>query len=386
MSFRKRNIGISDGSRAPQLPCSASTPPVRLPGVRPSAADGRPVTSTGSASLDGLFAGHGGLPLGTSVLLEESGTTDYAGALLRFYAAEGLMQGHHVHVVGLPEQWGRELPGLASESSKKVVEAPQDDKMKIAWRYERLGQHGADLAARDRTSVAASDAAPRQGEPQQTPFCHTFDLSKRLVHPSTAWIKFLHPDPNPAKNCFASVMSELASVMHATASDTIHRLIVPSLMSPALYPFYSSLPEQILSFQHSIRKLLATYPKRLTVVQTLPLSLYPRSAGLTKWIELLSDGVYDLTPFPHSADAEFTTSRDSNTKEEPPQGLLRVHKLPIFHELGSGMPLADTDWTFTLSRRKFTIKPFNLPPIEGDTDAQQVASKDEKPKKADMDF
>jgi len=147
MSFRKRNIGISDGRR-PQPTASTAPAPVRLPGVRPSAADGRPVTSTGSASFDGLFAGHGGLPLGTSVLLEESGTTDYAGALLRFYAAEGLMQGHHVHVVGLPEQWGRELPGLASESSKKVVDAPHDDKMKIAWRYERLGQNSADVAAR----------------------------------------------------------------------------------------------------------------------------------------------------------------------------------------------------------------------------------------------
>lgn len=228
--------------------------------------------------------------------------------------------------------------------------------------------------------------APAQTGAQQTSFCHTFDLSKRLVHPSSAQIRFLQPDPNPTKNCFASILSELMSIVNTTAPDTVHRVIVPSLMSPALYPFHSSLPEQILNFQHSIRKLLAAYPKRLTLIQTLPLSLYPRSSGLTRWIELLSDGVYELTPFPHSADAEFANSRDPNTKEEPPQGLLRVHKLPIMHELGSGSPLADTDWTFTLSRRKFTIRPFNLPPVEGDTDAQQVASKDEKPKKAEMDF
>ena len=242
------------------------------------------------------------------------------------------------------------------------------------------------ISIAERAPVAAADSALVQREAQQTTFCHTFDLSKRLVHPPAAQIQYLHPDPSPAKNCFANVMSALESVMSSTAPTTIHRLVVPSLMSPALYPFHSSLPEQILSFQHSIRKLLATYPRRLTVIQTLPLSLYPRTTGLTKWIELLSDGVYDLTPFPHSADAEFTASRDPNTKEEPPQGLLRIHKLPILHELGSGTPLADTDWTFTLSRRKFTIKPFNLPPIEGDTDAQQAASKEEKPKKADMDF
>ncbi|KAK5085545.1 Elongator subunit elp4 [Lithohypha guttulata] len=233
MSFRKRNIGISDGRRPSPSNSQVPTRNVTVPGVRPSAIDGKPVTSTGSASFDGLFAGHGGLPTGTSVLVEESGTTDYAGALLRFYAAEGLMQGHYVHVVGLPESWGRELPGLTSES-KSARDTTQSEKMKIAWRYERLGQHATDVAAR--------------------------------------------------------------------------------------------------------------------------------------------------------ADAEFLGSRDSATKDEPPQGLLRVHKLPLLHELGSGSPLADTDWTFTLSRRKFTIKPFDLPPIEGDTEAQKEASVNDKPKKADMDF
>lgn len=237
----------------------------------------------------------------------------------------------------------------------------------------------------ERGSAPAAEGLPQVGH-QQIPFSHTFDLSKRLVHPSTAQIMFHGLDANPATNCFAKIVSALFSVMASSAPDTVHRLIIPSLMSPALYPFHSSLPEQVLTFQHHIRKLLATFPKRVTVMQTIPTSLHPRNSGLVKWIELLCDGVYDMTPFPHSADAEFQASRDPNTKEEPPQGLLRVHKLPIFHEVGSGHLLADIDWTFTLSRRKFTIKPFNLPPIEGDVDALQASASNEKPKKADMDF
>lgn len=142
MSFRKRNVGLS-GTAKPDSDTPASNKDrVALPGVRPSPIDGRSTTSTGTASLDSLLAGHSGLVLGSSLLIEESGTTDYAGALLRFYAAEGLLQGHHVHVIALPEQWGRALPGVVGDSEKKEKTSESAEKMKIAWRYESLGQFG----------------------------------------------------------------------------------------------------------------------------------------------------------------------------------------------------------------------------------------------------
>jgi elongator complex protein 4 len=147
MAFRKRNVALSraptaaDGTDALSTPVSApSNAPI--PGVRPSPIDGRPTTSTGTPSLDGILAGHAGLPLGNSILIEEGGTTDYAGALLRFYAAEGVFQGHKVHVVGMGEVWGRELPGIAENrgDSGRKEGKERAEKMKIAWRYEGLGQ------------------------------------------------------------------------------------------------------------------------------------------------------------------------------------------------------------------------------------------------------
>lgn len=170
MSFRKRNVGLS-GPRQPlhqfppastsdfvqQTPPSplittsgaAPTPNPGLPGVRPSPLDGRPTTSTGTLSLDDLLGGHTGLALGHSVLVEESGTTDFASTLLRCYAAEGVLQGHTVHVVGVGTQWGRELPGVVSSHISGrggVVKDGGNDwveresgRMKIAWRYEKLG-------------------------------------------------------------------------------------------------------------------------------------------------------------------------------------------------------------------------------------------------------
>jgi elongator complex protein 4 len=139
MSFRKRNVGLSRNPGTVSTP-AASIITHSLPGLRPSPLDGRATTSTGTPTLDSLLAGHAGLPMGASMLIEENGTTDYAGALLRYYTAEGLVQGHRVYVLGVPEPWGRDLPGLIDGKEKEKPASNVTDKMKIAWRYERLGQ------------------------------------------------------------------------------------------------------------------------------------------------------------------------------------------------------------------------------------------------------
>ncbi|GME27205.1 Elongator complex protein 4 [Neofusicoccum parvum] len=151
MAFRKRNVGINrtpTGSDAPSPAAATAPAPASIPGIRPSPVDGRPTTSTGTPSLDGILAGHAGFALGSSLLIEESGTTDFAGALLKYYAAEGIIQGHKVHVVGLGEPWGRELPGLVGVADGEPDAAASGNKskerMKIAWRYERLGEFEAE--------------------------------------------------------------------------------------------------------------------------------------------------------------------------------------------------------------------------------------------------
>jgi len=198
---------------------------------------------------------------------------------------------------------------------------------------------------------------------------------------------FIHLGTNPTQSPFAAVLEKLSGSISASAPDTVHRIVVPSMMSPALYPPWSSQPEYILPFMHGLHGLFAAYPDRLTAMLSLPLSLYPRSSGLIRWVELLSDGVLELAPFPHSAEGDTDRARGSTgTTEEPPQGLLQVHRLPVIHERGSGVGTSENDWTFTLSRRKFTIKQFNLPPVEGDTDAQQGSGQEQKAKKTDVEF
>lgn len=115
------------------------------PGLRPSPLDGRVTTSTGTSSLDSILAGHAGLPLGSCLLVEEHGTTDFSGALLKYYAAEGLVQGHHVHVLGYPDAWKHQLPAVSAkqETTPAKSSAQAEEKMKIAWRYENLASRTA---------------------------------------------------------------------------------------------------------------------------------------------------------------------------------------------------------------------------------------------------
>lgn len=110
---------------------------------------------------------------------------------------------------------------------------------------------------------------------------------------------------------------------------------------------------------------------------TLPLTLHPRDRAITRWAEILSDGVLELTPFPHLMDTPATTESGAAGKDEQPQGMLKVHKLPVNTERGEGGAGAGNsvgeDLAFTVSRRKFVIRPYSLPPVEGDQEGQEAA-------------
>ena len=426
MSFRKRNVGLANPiSGVPDV--SLRTTSTQSQGVRPSPLDGRPTTSTGTQNLDDLLAGHAGLALGNSLLIEENGTTDTAGALLRFYAAEGLVQGHQVFVVGFGEQWARELPGLTGSNNgeNETKAGAEKEKMKIAWRYERLGEYGVGTAGsrggnalsvlfdtlyietyrsekplRQMRKIQLTRAAlptPIRGPSPPTrnetssiaasSFSHTFDLTKRLVLTPSQTVSCLSVSMSSSTNPFISVITSLRQSLTASPLTSIHRLIIPNMLSPFLYPPQANDPELLLPFLHSLRALLRTYSARLTAMITLPLSLCPRSTGLVRWIEHLSDGVLELAPFPHNANVEPPTATSSKTgkpEEDSPQGMLKVHKLPVLTEKGGGGGGGD-DLAFSLSRKRFTIKAFSLPPVEGDQDAQRGEAEGSK-MKMDIEF
>lgn len=356
MSFQKK-IHVIRASGAP-----ASTPKdttSRL-GTRPSPLDGRLTTSTGTASLDEIFAGHCGLPTGASLLVQEHGTTDFGGILLRYFIAEGLVQGHHVHVLGSEITWRRVLPGLTEKANSvpKETKSLATNKIKIAWRYEALG----------RKSSGQEKIAGSLSDNSKEPFCHAFDLAKQL-EPSAirGHIHGFHLDgrrENSIQCLFKEFLENLASRLRNSSSSTIHRIVVPSLLSPPLHSPAACQPQQVLQFIHGLRSLLRQFPKQTTALMTLPISLFPRASGLTRWMELLSDGVIELRPFEGPKNVNASSSQESGF-----QGLLQIHQIPIFHERGGGLSYfsKNEQKLFKLnSRNGLVLSPFSLPPVIGD--------------------
>ena len=236
------------------------------------------------------------------------------------------------------------------------------------------------------TFIAPTPAGDQGSTTKQAPsFCHAFDLTKRLVHPSITKMSFIPLVPS-RESPFVSVLKQLQTAVASADADTVHRIVIPSLLNPTLYPPNACQPEYVLQFLHSLKALMSVQAFRATTMITLPLSLFPRSTGLVRWIELLSDGVIELCPFPHSADA-LATSGAATSQEEPPQGMLKTHRLPVLHERGGGNDQnIGQDWAFNLSRRRFEIKPFSLPPAEGDKEAQEAPVSGGMPKKSDLEF
>jgi elongator complex protein 4 len=176
-----------------------------------------------------------------------------------------------------------------------------------------------------------------------------------------------------------------AKIVNSPA-EWIHRIMVPNMLSPTLYSGAQCRPEEALQFLHGLRALLRRHATKVTAMITLPVALYPRSSGLTRWMEILSDGVLELVPLSLGAvHAPPPSERSDSKSEEQTQGLLRVHSLPIFHEKGGGGSdgHAREDMSFSLSRTKgLIIKPFSLPPLGEDETQNEV----EGTTKAAIDF
>lgn len=230
--------------------------------------------------------------------------------------------------------------------------------------------------------------SPMVAGQEASTFCHNFDLTKRLensaikgqIHAST----MDSPLSSQSQAPFKRFLTDVASRIKSSPRSTVHRIVIPSLLSPTLYAPAASQPKEILQFLHGLRALLRQFPTQLTAILTLPIALFPRASGITRWMELLSDGVLELVPLQHQA----PIARDPGSDDKG-QGLLRAHSLPIFHEKGGGLEgtWARENLSFRLSGSSgLIIAPFSLPPVGENEETSSKASASKEPKKESLEF
>ena len=133
-----------------------------LPGTKMSQANSSiHITSSGVLSLDDVLGG--GIQLGAYLLLlnpdPHSAHTDL---LQKYFISQGLASGHKVHVFDYEAKslvetcmW---MPGESAMRTTEEDERPKDeeDKVKIAWRYENMQKFKTTVASKDSDQYVSS--------------------------------------------------------------------------------------------------------------------------------------------------------------------------------------------------------------------------------------
>ena len=219
-------------------------------------------------------------------------------------------------------------------------------------------------------------------------FCHTFDLTKRLDS-SVIQGRFYATQigdalARPTHTPFNRFLAEISTKVKESSPSTVHRVVIPGLLLPTLYASTACRPQEVLQFLHGLRSLLRHFPFQLTVMATMPVTLFPRSTGLTRMMELLFDGVLELIPLQHQSQMSQEPGKEAKS-----QGLCRVHSLPVFHEKGGGLEgsWSREDLSFKLSASSgLVITPFVLPPVDSEEEAQKSQTKLGEDKQESLDF
>ncbi|OWB71354.1 hypothetical protein B5S31_g1040 [[Candida] boidinii] len=403
VSFNQRNIAesfspaLQAARTATKEVTELSSILIQHPGIKPSILTSMPCVSTGSNDLDKVL-GHQGLPVGTSLLIEENGTTDFATTLLKLYLSQGLIQNRlipskqntHEILVGMDQNWSRSLPGLykgSSKDRKKQTVKEHESKvsvsnlldqseiinhkinndnsnnnninntntnnndLKIAWRY---GLH-----KKSNTENENNDNTENTSYPN---YNNQFDITTTIIpSPSLNELSII-----PINSGLINSLRQIEAVIKRFPKLLI-RLVIPSFLNPMFYSINTiNSQSEINFFLLGLRNLLRKYNDQLTILISINLDLYPRSNPIISITENLLDSVIELKPFePALYELMEKVYKKQPTKIK--QGHLNIHKLPILSDLGM-MCIKNTEYSFKNGKKRFEIEEWSIPVEEEDVD------------------
>ncbi|KAF8912849.1 Elongator complex protein 4 [Gymnopilus junonius] len=248
------------------------------------------ITSTGISSLDDILGG--GLPLSCSLVFAAPDIHSSYGELIeKYFVAQGLAVGHSICVVSEdPDGFMRDVMWFAkgqntrngNDSEEEYKSADQTQKVKIAWRYEKMKQF--------QTTTGDSDADS---------FCQVFELSSRVPEDlieEALQIKRLHFVKVGSEDVStAQILGKISSYIKTETSRPM-RICIPGLGSAG----WGDLgPQSVLHFLHSLRAILRRNAHGCASISLAP-QLSTERWGGAGWMEKVgwaSDGTMIVSGF-----------------------------------------------------------------------------------------
>lgn len=358
------------------------------PGVRPSPASSQPTTSTGCNDLDKVL-GHMGMPIGTSLLIKEQGSTEFNSILVKLMCAQGIMHNRivdnktrrgntHLIVLSVNQSLGKEIPGVYKGSKKEMKKSKISEEqskisvqnlseqqqkerphrykdLKIAWKYKYVDEQ---RGVRSESGGISSS--------EYKDYNHQFDITSRLLPaPTSSELTFINPT-QPVH----SVLNQIENVINMHDKKLI-RIVVPSILHPAMYPPRMFQLSEILLLIHGLHGLLKRYESRCILMGTLSSDIM--EPFLLSNVENLFDSVLSLEPFGQEM-IQFLERVYKTQPGKVQHGLLHVMKLPVFSERGE-MHVMKSELAFKNGRKKFEIEEWGIPvdDIEDEKDGKTKA-------------
>ncbi|MCL4132765.1 UNVERIFIED_CONTAM: hypothetical protein GTU68_062340 [Idotea baltica] len=325
---------------------------ISIPGTKPSVHNSQLLISTGIPSFDFILGG--GLPVGSILLIEEDTFDIYSKLFMKFYLAEGLLNGHLLHLASLDEIPGqiiKELPAPSNEQKPGLQSDGSDETLKIAWRYQNKAIAEHTTPVYDITKVLDVEE-----------FRDVISLWDGSSGDLGTMGKFSNPlYLSLLKNIDKTIQEHDLIPKGSKLKSNLLRLAIHSLVSPLWGEEYS---------QHEKDKKWTNITLFLTLLKSIVRSSFS-VALITVPSHLISDPVlvsrlYGIVDFGVRLESFQGSAKETNPIFKEYHGLFHVNKLSALNTIVPNQ-LDSLDWAFQVKRKSIHIKRLHLPPELSET-------------------